>query len=656
MIKYILLLTCFVFQLNGFCQTAESKMVPIWVNYTKTNPEKIILNWNYVATATTTAVWRKQIEENTWKVLISALTFNDTVYTDTSFKVGVFYEYMLVRTVGGSVIYGTIAAGTNIAPPKKNMECLVVVDSNLYSRLQKPIDNFIETTELDGWRVKLVMSSANQSPVQVKAKITDWNTTIPFNAEKSIVLIGKVPIPYSGNIAPDAHIEHVGAWPADCYYAELNGSTWNDFSVTTPGTTTRPENRNIPGDGKFDESAIPDLLDAQLGRIYLDSLSVMGVSADSLYIRYFEKIAKYKTKNKYIPRTACIEDRLNALGSEWPGRNVFQNAYSLVGKDSTVWAPNAFLSTIKSKQFLFAQVTSTGGYTQVINVATNAQVKDSMNAVFQGYFGSYFGDWDNRNNFLRSAIAGVGLNLTAVWAGRPQWIFHHMTLGKSIGYATKTTQNNVNTYYAGASANNVHIALMGDPTLKFHIVAPMKNLTTLLVNNKTEVKLNWDPVEDDVSRYYIFKSDSLRGFYSIYDSVMIGQNTYTDIKPKIGTNYYMVRAAKLESTHVGTYYNLGLGKKSSIDSVITKPSFVKNYFNQTDIHAYTNNTILHIKTNSIKGPLDMVLINTIGMRIKEIKWNQEALVNLENMANGIYLLNFYYQQELIHSQKIFINK
>ena len=46
------------------------------------------------------------------------------------------------------------------------------------------------------------------------------------------------------------------------------------------------------------------------------------------------------------------------------------------------------------------------------------------------FFGSYFGDWDSQNDFLRAALATTNYTLTSAWVGRPYWFFHHMALGK----------------------------------------------------------------------------------------------------------------------------------------------------------------------------------------------------------------------------------
>ena len=62
--------------------------------------------------------------------------------------------------------------------------------------------------------------------------------------------------------------------------------------------------------------------------------------------------------------------------------------------------------------------------------------------VFTMLFGSYFGDWDSQDNFLRAALATPTYTLACVWAGRPYWYFHHMGLGETIGFSARVSQNN----------------------------------------------------------------------------------------------------------------------------------------------------------------------------------------------------------------------
>lgn len=71
-------------------------------------------------------------------------------------------------------------------------------------------------------------------------------------------------MPYSGTFCtdvsyqypPDGHTaaappSHCGAWPSDVYFGSFEGN-WTDLE--TDSTGARAENKNIPGDGKFDNN------------------------------------------------------------------------------------------------------------------------------------------------------------------------------------------------------------------------------------------------------------------------------------------------------------------------------------------------------------------------------------------------------------------
>lgn len=99
--------------------------------------------------------------------------------------------------------------------------------------------------------------------------------------EKStLYLIGRVPVPYSGNENPDGHGDHKGAWPADCkytfllltttnanlrirpaFYTSLIDNYWTDSVVNNPGASD-PRNQNVPGDGKYDQTYVDRISDA----------------------------------------------------------------------------------------------------------------------------------------------------------------------------------------------------------------------------------------------------------------------------------------------------------------------------------------------------------------------------------------------------------
>ena len=66
------------------------------------------------------------------------------------------------------------------------------------------------------------------------------------------------------------HSNHVGAWPADVFYGDMAGA-WTDSSVSDSGASD-PRNRNVPGDGKFDQSRLPFNVELQVGRVDLANL------------------------------------------------------------------------------------------------------------------------------------------------------------------------------------------------------------------------------------------------------------------------------------------------------------------------------------------------------------------------------------------------
>ena len=85
-----------------------------------------------------------------------------------------------------------------------------------------------------------------------------------------------------------------------------------------------------------------------------------------------------------------------------------------------------------------------------------------------------------------------------------------MGLGETIGFAARVTQNNGGSLYsANYGTNWVHIALMGDPTLRLHPVAPPAALVASS-NPTAGIDLAWTPSPDTVTGYHVYRSASTR--------------------------------------------------------------------------------------------------------------------------------------------------
>src|SRR5438093_1179958 len=126
------------------------------------------------------------------------------------------------------------------------------------------------TVETSPPKITLVWPQDTQTIPTVKALIAaDYNAD-PANV-RALFLFGHVPVPYSGNIIPDGHYpDHQGAWPADAYYGDIDGH-WTDLKVSSV-IASDARNRNVPGDGKFDQSEIPSPVELEVGRVDLAKL------------------------------------------------------------------------------------------------------------------------------------------------------------------------------------------------------------------------------------------------------------------------------------------------------------------------------------------------------------------------------------------------
>jgi len=138
-----------------------------------------------------------------------------------------------------------------------------------------------------------------------------------------------------------------------------------------------------------------------------------------------------------------------------------------------------------------------------------------------------------------------------------------MGLGENIGYGLLLTQNNPgNLYFAsptGITGKWIHNALMGDPTLRNHVVAPVSNV--IASKNGNHCDIVWSSSADtSVIGYHLYsRNDSFPVYTRVNNQPIIG-NAYTDSCLLIkGTYEYMVKAIKLEHSPSGTYYNLSEG-------------------------------------------------------------------------------------------------
>ena len=121
-----------------------------------------------------------------------------------------------------------------------------------------------------------------------------------------------------------------------------------------------------------------------------------------------------------------------------------------------------------------------------------------------------------------------------------------MGLGETIGYSTRLTMNNSGLYQNQANnmARGVHIALMGDPTLRMHQVAPVPSLNATPTGGS--VALTWGASPDAVAGYHVYRAASVDGPFTRLTTSLITATNFSDTAPPSTNTVYMVRAVKLE--------------------------------------------------------------------------------------------------------------
>lgn len=206
-----------------------------------------------------------------------------------------------------------------------------------------------------------------------------------------------------------------------------------------------------------------------------------------------------------------------------------------------------FFPTLQSDPYLFAFGAGGGDRAKADGVGSTSDFA-TMNpkAVFFLLHGSWFGDWNTTDNFLRAALASDGYGLVSIWSSLPHWYFHHLAMGETVGFATRLVQNNHNGVYRNDpdySIGQAHISMMGDPTLRPFFVTPPSNVRAVGGG------IEWDS-SAEVAGYNVYRADD---FEKVNASLIIGTSF------QVESGIYRVKAVALQKTGSGTFWNLSQG-------------------------------------------------------------------------------------------------
>ncbi|MCU0320503.1 MAG: hypothetical protein MUE88_10575, partial [Flavobacteriales bacterium] len=199
---------------QAWAQTlGESRSVQLWATV-NTSPPRIDLNWRSHPNTTGFTVFRKLKGGTNWGSAIATLGASALSYSDQSVQLNTSYEYKVVRTTANyGNGFGYINAGIELAMVEDRGAVVLLVDNTFTTSLAGQLAQLVQDLEGDGWQVIRHDVSRNAQPSAIKPLVVNAYNADP-NRVKAVLIIGHVPVPYSGNLAPDGHGEHFGAWSA----------------------------------------------------------------------------------------------------------------------------------------------------------------------------------------------------------------------------------------------------------------------------------------------------------------------------------------------------------------------------------------------------------------------------------------------------------
>lgn len=594
-----------------------------------TNGSDLLVSWDADTLANASYfLYRRLYQNSGWGPLFASIPAGQFNYLDTAVGIGQRYEYKVMRnsgTVGYGYTCGAIDADIEYNPGRMAL----VIDDFFIPSLNGEIDQLINDLNGDGWFVDTIIVNRLQAVTYVKDRIHSLYTLNPTGL-KSIFLLGHVPVPYSGDINPDGHPDHLGAWPADVYYGDMDG-IWTDNTVND-ASASDPRNQNVIGDGKFDASVVLTNTELAVARVDFYNLPSFNTTEIVLMQNYLTKLHEFKIRS-YIPEdVAVIEDNFLGMGEGFAGSG-YASFAPIVGIQDAFDSDYGLAMDFDN---LWSYGTGPGSYSSASGIVTTPEFASyNYRSTFTMLFGSYFGDWDSQDNLLRAALAS-GKILCSSWSGRPYLYYHPMGIGESIGACIKLSQNNTSAYFAsslGYFQRWVHIAQMGDPSLRTHYVEMPSNLMATTQNDGS-ITLSWTAPATAVDGFHVYRHTQGVDAWTKLTNAPIMATTYTDGTLSVGGNYtYMVRSVRAQTTGSGRYWNQSLG---TLTNCFTEAGTSVDY--KLSVMMYPNpcSTMLHL---TVLQGLNVTITDLFGNILKEIVLIPGTnTIDIKDLKPGLYQL------------------
>lgn len=522
------------------------------------------ITWRSNPSTQSTAVFRKDRDSLNW-VLLDSFSGSQNQFIDSGLQIGQRKDYYIKEYRGSITAHGYISLGHEYDAIHLGKTLILVVDSNYLLPLSSELNLLYEDLRAENWKLKILYAGREESVTDVKARIYAVWLSDSLSATM-VYLLGKIPVPYSGVLAPDGHWDHYGAWPADVYYVNYE-SIWTDSTMNYTGASSS-RNHNTPGDGKFDPwETSPAAAKLGIGRVDLSNMSLFGDDT-TLVRRYLTKAHRYRIQDVQFTERAIIDDNFGTFYGEAFASGAWRNFSTLISSDSI--RNQDYHTSLRSADYLFSYGCGAGSYQSASGVGSSSQMAaDSLLNPFTFMFGSYFGDWDNPNNYLRSPLAAKGWGLINFWSGRPHAVMHHAGLGDPIGFISLEAQKaDSAVYHVGYGDAFVHTALMGDPSLPVYPLKPAEAITVQANCSEQRIRLNWTKFADWDSTD-IVQWDSLGNWQML--ARISGQDSSWTGSFAAGTYRLGIRGRNLRFTPSGSFYQYS---PVLADSVLLNPLYL----------------------------------------------------------------------------------
>ena len=211
-----------------------------------------------------------------------------------------------------------------------------------------------------------------------------------------------------------------------------------------------------------------------VGRVDLSDLPAFSPRREIDLLRaYLDKDHRFRRGELTGERFAVVDEHFPIRTDAKPGREgppesksvaAYSVAAALFGSAAVKRA--GWFELLRTRTALFAFASGPGLQTSCEEVGTTTDLaQKDPKVIFSVVWGSFFGDWEHRDNFLRAQLA-TSAGLMTAWGSDP-WLLHPLALGATAGECALLTQE---------SSPLTHLALMGDPSLRMFIVAPPTGL------------------------------------------------------------------------------------------------------------------------------------------------------------------------------------